>query len=48
MGFPPAAILEKNASMSDEFLCPICLCLCEEPVVTPCSHVYCKTCFDEW
>ena len=30
------------------WLCPICMEEIHDPVVTPCGHVYCKRCIEEW
>lgn len=30
--------------LHSEFICPICLDLCEDATVLPCSHVFCRAC----
>lgn len=42
-------ITEKGVqTMIEEFVCPICVQLVEAPVITTCSHVFCKPCWEEW
>ena len=47
MGFDSGLILERG-SLHSEFECAICMSLVEYPVYTRCSHVFCKSCLDEW
>jgi len=47
MGFPTDN-LRTSDSLISEFICPICVSLVEEPLVTLCSHVFCKNCWQEW
>ena len=40
---------EYNPEDDDRiWLCPICMEEIHDPVVTPCGHVYCKRCIQEW
>ena len=38
--------LEFVAPLADEFKCPVCLSLMNEPKVTSCGHHFCKVCID--
>lgn len=31
-----------------EFVCPICFMVVVQPMVSPCEHIFCKSCIDEW
>jgi len=42
-GFPTDRLL-TNENLIEEFLCPICVQLVEAPVITACSHVFCRPC----
>jgi len=47
MGFSTADLVSDEA-LINEFLCPICSQLVEVPVITPCTHVFCRNCYCEW
>ena len=47
MGFPVEDVLSQEGHTT-EFICAICQCLVEYPKMTPCSHVFCTGCIDEW
>mmetsp|Transcript_6797 Transcript_6797/g.17388 ORF Transcript_6797/g.17388 Transcript_6797/m.17388 type:complete len:587 (-) Transcript_6797:22-1782(-) len=47
MGFSTADLVSDEA-LINEFLCPICSQLVEVPVITTCSHVFCRNCYLEW
>ena len=47
MGFPTSNIL-TNDNLIEEFVCPICSDMVEYPIVTSCSHLFCKNCLEEW
>lgn len=47
MGFPTTNLITDEQVIS-EFICPICVQLVEEPVITICTHVFCKSCWEEW
>mmetsp|Transcript_7191 Transcript_7191/g.10948 ORF Transcript_7191/g.10948 Transcript_7191/m.10948 type:complete len:583 (+) Transcript_7191:87-1835(+) len=47
MGFPTSLVLETG-SLHEEFVCSVCLSIVEHPVLTKCSHVFCKNCLNEW
>ncbi|KAK3268276.1 hypothetical protein CYMTET_23212 [Cymbomonas tetramitiformis] len=47
MGFA-LTLVTGNGSQVDEFVCSICCQLVEQPVYTPCTHVFCKTCLHTW
>lgn len=32
----------------EDFECAICLCFIAEPVVTPCQHIFCISCLEQW
>ena len=34
--------------VDDELLCAICKGVFEDPVMTPCEHVFCSSCINEW
>lgn len=46
-GFSTDRLL-TDAALIEEFFCPICTSLVETPVITACSHVFCRTCWEEW
>eukprot|EP01084_Bolivina_argentea_P221238 374752_1 len=34
-----------NPEKASEFKCPICTCICKDPIETePCGHLYCRGC----
>jgi len=41
---PPVA-LDNN--IPDDFICSICLTVPAEPLITPCDHVFCKSCIHQ-
>lgn len=46
MGYDIARFQNK---VDEEFICPICLGVLEEPVMVPrCEHSFCKNCINEW
>eukprot|EP00039_Didymoeca_costata_P005326 m.80545 g.80545 ORF g.80545 m.80545 type:complete len:586 (+) comp12766_c0_seq2:218-1975(+) len=47
MGVPPELVVSTEDGVQ-ELMCAICLALPEGPVVTPCHHVFCAGCLDEW
>lgn len=47
MGFDLDIVLSEEA-LTAEFTCAICRQLCEHPVHTTCSHVFCRSCLEDW
>eukprot|EP00960_Hanusia_phi_P064852 765939-Hanusia_phi.AAC.6 len=47
MGFPTTNLITDEQIIS-EFICPICVQLVEDPIITVCTHVFCKSCWEEW
>ena len=47
MGFPTSLVNSDEGHYS-EFVCRICLQLAEYPVLTVCSHVFCRSCLEGW
>lgn len=45
MGFDAERFLE---SVDDDLKCGICYGVLEDPLVTPCGHVYCARCIIQW
>jgi len=44
---PPPPILRNedgSGSSAEEFICPLCCEIPMDPVVTPCQHVFCRSC----
>ncbi|EAX97902.1 hypothetical protein TVAG_059670 [Trichomonas vaginalis G3] len=38
----------ENQEEEDLFTCPICMEELHDPVATPCGHVFCRRCIEEW
>mmetsp|Transcript_3684 Transcript_3684/g.13252 ORF Transcript_3684/g.13252 Transcript_3684/m.13252 type:complete len:599 (+) Transcript_3684:84-1880(+) len=47
MGFD-VALVQSHESHYGEFVCKVCLGLVEEPVYTSCTHIFCRSCLDQW
>ena len=41
-------LLIDNSSEIDEFFCPLCKGILNEPIIDKCSHVFCKACFEKY
>lgn len=41
MGMPECAF---EGEVPEALLCPVCCCVLESPVRTPCGHTYCRAC----
>ena len=39
---------QKDDEEEGKWICPICLDQLQQPVVTPCGHVFCWPCITEW
>ena len=37
-----------TATVDEEFRCPICRDIVDEPITCQCEHVFCKECIEEW
>ena len=47
-GLPPELVL-SDENHAKHFICGVCQCLCEDQAsVTPCTHVFCRGCLEEW
>lgn len=38
----------KQISIVPELICSICADLLYKPVLTPCIHIFCKQCIEQW
>lgn len=45
---PQSNVGQAKTASSDDYNCPICLCLLHQPVVTSCGHEYCQGCYTQW
>lgn len=45
MGFEAERFLSE---IHEEFHCTICTMILEEPMQSPCEHLFCKECIDGW
>ena len=41
-------LLIDNSSEIDEFVCPLCKGILNEPIIDKCSHVFCKACIEKY
>lgn len=48
MGFPLELCAASDDNHTAEFICVICTSLVEAPVITECSHVFCRGCIEQW
>jgi DnaJ family protein C protein 7 len=48
MGFPLELCAAADENHVAEFICAICTSLVDGPVLTPCSHVFCASCLEQW
>lgn len=37
-----------SQTVDEEFRCPICRDIVDDPITTQCEHVFCRTCIHEW
>lgn len=42
------ALFVKGDSISDSFVCKICLLVLEDPIKMECGHYFCQTCIQHW
>jgi len=43
----PNKAIKIISNQIDHHICPICLNLLTNPIITPCKHAYCLNCFEE-
>ncbi|XP_043206842.1 E3 ubiquitin-protein ligase NRDP1-like isoform X2 [Amphibalanus amphitrite] len=46
MGYETARF--TSANIDKDLMCPICMCVLEKPVETPCEHSFCEACILQW
>eukprot|EP00923_Selenidium_pygospionis_P027092 GHVN01048658.1.p1 GENE.GHVN01048658.1~~GHVN01048658.1.p1 ORF type:complete len:287 (-),score=22.91 GHVN01048658.1:45-905(-) len=39
---------QKNRETTEGLKCPLCYNICEDPASTPCGHVFCWGCVEQW
>jgi len=37
-----------DSGIAPELICPVCTGILDTPIRTPCSHLFCKACLNEW
>ena len=42
---PPVALYQDH--VPDDLICSICMTLTAEPLLTPCDHIFCRTCIHQ-
>ena len=48
MGWSIDRIVEEPRLVAEEVICSICTAIVEDPVQTPCQHVFCRECISSW
>ena len=47
MGYDVDVFVDSK-NISSSLICPICVCVVENPVVTPQEHLFCEACLLSW
>lgn len=45
MGYDPGRFI---SAVNEEFHCSICTLVLEEPMQSPCEHIFCNKCIKDW
>lgn len=45
MGYEVTRFIDKT---NEKFYCSICKLILEDPMQSPCDHLFCKKCINEW
>ena len=48
MEIDPELLIEKASSDIEEYFCPLCKGVLNDPVIDKCSHTFCKKCFEKF